>query len=155
MLRKATPLRRFMISDKMGDIMTLAEKIQLLEKECFSDPWSITSVEAQLSGENGICILHEEDGRAVGYVLGTSVCGEAELYRIAVIKEYRRRKIGEGLMKSFFEECNKRNCEKAFLEVRSRNSSAISLYEKSGFEKISVRKNYYGDDDAVIFVKNF
>ena len=37
-----------------------------------------------------------------------------------------------------------------FLEVRSRNVSAIALYEKCGYERISVRKKYYPDDDAVI-----
>lgn len=37
------------------------------------------------------------------------------------------------------------------LEVRSRNAGAIALYEKSGYEKIALRRNYYPDDDAVIY----
>ena len=134
--------------------MTNAEKIHALEKECFSDPWSITSIENQLSTEQTIFIIYEENGEAAGFVLGTQVCGEAELYRIAVSGKFRRRGLGERLLADFLEQCRKRGAEKVFLEVRSRNFPAISLYEKAGFEKIAVRKGYYGDDDAVIFAEN-
>lgn len=134
--------------------MTDAEKIHLLEKECFSDPWSITSIENQLSSEQTIFMIHEENGEAAGFALGTQVCGEAELYRIAVSDKFRRRGIGERLLTDFLEQCRKRGAGKVFLEVRSRNIPAISLYEKAGFEKIAVRKGYYGDDDAVIFAEN-
>lgn len=133
--------------------MTDAEKLSMLEKECFSDPWSLTSLENQLASPRTVYIICEEEGEPVGYVLGTVVCGEAELYRIAVLDRFRRRGIGDRLMAEFLEECLARNTEKVFLEVRSRNFSAISLYEKTGFERISVRKGYYGDDDAVIFAK--
>lgn len=134
--------------------MTIAEKIAFLENQCFSDPWSLKSIETQLSSEQTICIVREEDGNAAGFVLGTEVCGEAELYRIAVLNEHRRKGIGEQLMNEFLSECRKRNAEKVFLEVRSRNLPAITLYKKSDFEEISVRKHYYDDDDAVIFAKN-
>lgn len=134
--------------------MTIAEKIAFIESQCFSDSWSLKSVEAQLSSEQTICFVREEDGDVMGFVLGTEVCGEAELYRIAVLNEHRRKGVGEQLMSEFLSECNRRNAEKVFLEVRSRNAPAIALYKKSGFEEISVRKHYYNDDDAVIFAKN-
>ena len=42
--------------------------------------------------------------------------------------------------------------DEIFLEVRPTNSSAIKLYEKLGFENISVRKKYYSDgEDAMVF----
>jgi ribosomal-protein-alanine N-acetyltransferase len=39
-----------------------------------------------------------------------------------------------------------------FLEVRESNSAAIALYEKFGFEKLSIRKNFYSfpDENAVV-----
>lgn len=134
--------------------MTVAEKIAFIESECFSDPWSVKAVEGQLLSKQNISILREEEGKAVGFALGTEVCGEAELYRIAVLNEYRRKGIGEELMSAFINECKNRSAEKIFLEVRSRNIAAITLYKKFGFEEISVRKHYYDDDDAVIFAKN-
>ncbi len=39
------------------------------------------------------------------------------------------------------------------LEVRISNKSAIELYKKCGFTQKVVRKNYYGNEDAVFFVK--
>lgn len=134
--------------------MTDAEKLYILEKQCFPDPWSLTSLENQLASSQTVCVIREEAGGPAGYVIGTVVCGEAELYRIAVLERFRRRGIGEGLMAEFLSQCRTRCAEKVFLEVRSRNFSAISLYEKTGFERISLRKGYYGDDDAVIFAKN-
>lgn len=133
--------------------MTDAEKIYGLETACFSDPWSLTAVENQLKSGNAIWLITEENGIPCGYALGSIVCGEAELYRIAVSDDFRRRGLGEKLLSGFIEKCRSMDGEKIFLEVRSRNVPAISLYKKAGFEEISVRKGYYGDDDAVIFAK--
>jgi ribosomal-protein-alanine N-acetyltransferase len=42
--------------------------------------------------------------------------------------------------------------KQVFLEVRDNNAPAIALYEKTGFEKISVRRDYYGTgSDALIY----
>jgi ribosomal-protein-alanine N-acetyltransferase len=41
------------------------------------------------------------------------------------------------------------------LEVNINNHPAVLLYEKIGFEKASVRKNYYHNhDDAYLMVKD-
>ena len=47
------------------------------------------------------------------------------------------------------------NIQDIFLEVRCNNVSAITFYEKTGFKKISTRKNYYADtsEDAYIYKK--
>lgn len=133
--------------------MTEVEKIHTLEVSCFSDHWSITAVENQLKSGNSLWLTVCENDIPAGYVLGSMVCGEAELYRIAVSEKFRRQGLGERLLASFIEKCREKGGEKIFLEVRSRNTPAISLYKKAGFEEISVRKGYYGDDDAVIFAK--
>ena len=40
------------------------------------------------------------------------------------------------------------------LEVNEKNSIAIHLYERCGFEKIGIRKKYYnGIDNAIIMTK--
>ena len=47
--------------------------------------------------------------------------------------------------------------KKIFLEVRVSNEPAIGLYIKSGFKRVSVRKNYYrlpfGREDALVMSK--
>ena len=39
-----------------------------------------------------------------------------------------------------------------WLEVRSKNDTAIKFYENLGMKKIGISRNYYGDDDALILV---
>ena len=47
---------------------------------------------------------------------------------------------------------NSRGANEIFLEVRSSNCKAISLYEKYGFIKTGVRKNYYENkEDAILY----
>jgi [ribosomal protein S18]-alanine N-acetyltransferase len=39
------------------------------------------------------------------------------------------------------------------LEVRKSNKGAQALYEKFGFKKSHIRKDYYITEDAVVYVK--
>lgn len=130
--------------------MTLPEMLSEAEKICFDDAWSLNSVSSLLKSENSICAVLTDDNGLVGYAVGAISADEAELYRIAVMPECRRNGVGQRLMSDFIGKCRGR-ATKLFLEVRSHNSVAVALYTKNGFEKIAIRRNYYGDDDAVIF----
>lgn len=131
--------------------MDVYKTIYELEKACFEEPWTEISVNNQLSNENSVYSVFEEDGETIGYAFGTVIIDEGELYRIAVSPEKRGNGIGESLLRDFVENCRNKGAVKLFLEVRSRNVPARRLYEKIGFKEISVRKGYYGDDDAVIY----
>ena len=39
-----------------------------------------------------------------------------------------------------------------FLEVRVSNDVARELYKKFGFREAFIRKNYYGDEDAIVMI---
>lgn len=125
--------------------------IAAVEAVCFTKGWTADDIRAELDSEYGICSVEE----GVGYALGRVSFDEAELHRIAVLPEKRRSGAGERLLRDFLAECGERGAEKVFLEVRSKNTPAVCLYEKCGFERIAVRKNYYGDDDALIYVFTF
>lgn len=133
----------------------LLEEIYTLEVGCFGDAWSKASLLCHLSDEqNNITITYEKDGRLVGYALGNHIVDEGELFRIGVLPEFRGQKIADILMTNFLSEQRKNGAEKVFLEVRSKNTPAVSLYEKFGFEVISKRKNYYSNpaDDALNYL---
>lgn len=132
--------------------MTKAEQIAEAEAVCFTDPWSLNSVRSL--AETGIMLTVEENDRLAGYVLGAVNADEAELYRIAVLPDFRRKGYGVELVNIFINKC-KEKAHTVFLEVRSRNTPARTLYKKCGFAEIAVRKNYYGDDDAVIYSFSF
>lgn len=131
---------------------TAALIIEELEKSCFpSEPWSLESIISALEREDIFYRIHfNEENDPIGYFIASSSYEEAELYRIAVLPSHRRMGSGKRLMEDFLNGCPK-EVEKIFLEVRESNAAAVSLYEKSGFEIISRRKNYYGNEDGLIY----
>ena len=83
----------------------------------------------------------------------SSVLGEAELLSVVTERSFRRKGLGELLLKRYFDKLKADGEKTIFLEVRESNKAAISLYDKLGFVKISKRKKYYGEETAVIMRK--
>ena len=127
------------------------ETISKLEQQCFPDSfWSERSVKETLCRSDVLYGMeYGKDRSPAGYFIGAAANGEAELYRIAVLPQYRRKGRGKHLLEAFLDSCPK-NTNKVFLEVRSKNTAALELYKKYGFKTIHVRKRYYRDDDGVV-----
>lgn len=102
--------------------------------------------------ESDNCFVGQAEG---GFIAVMVNCDTADLLDIAVLEKARNRGVATALMSFMDEECISRGVKEIFLEVRASNAPAISLYLKCGFEKISVRKKYYGNptEDAVIMRK--
>lgn len=66
-----------------------------------------------------------------------------EVYNLGVDADYRRQKIGSRILSSLTN-------FNLSLEVRESNLVAISFYESLGFFKSFVRKNYYGNENAIV-----
>lgn len=102
-----------------------------------------------------MCFVAVEGEDVRAYVLGRLIAPEGEIYRVAVLPEYRRRGYGYRLLDYAVKTSRGRGLESLFLEVRSHNIAATNLYLAYGFKKIGVRKNYYKnpDDDAIVMLK--
>lgn len=72
-----------------------------------------------------------------------------DIINIAVDKNYQHEGIGSKLLE-YVINLNKR----IILEVRSSNTNAIKLYTKYGFKNINIRKNYYGNEDAIVMERS-
>lgn len=129
----------------------LFRQISAIELECYHGSWTEDTLLTELNSPLNILETEERDGRVIGFALGRVAADEAELFQIATLPEFRRRGIAERLLTGLHEKMRGRGAACCFLEVRSRNSGAIALYEKTGYEKIALRRNYYPDDDAVIY----
>ena len=127
--------------------------VQNIENACFSVPWSQRSIESQIFTEGSVfaCICNNDE--IAGYICGQIVADECELYRIAVLTSHRKKGYADALMNYFLDECKKKAVNNIFLEVRSSNTPARTLYEKFSFQTIGIRKNYYSapTEDAVIY----
>ncbi len=93
----------------------------------------------------------DNDGVVVGYAVYMESGDDAELIQVAVDSMYRHRGVGYMLSKALVDDIKKSGRKYAFLEVRKSNIVAMALYNKLGFDPISVRKKYYdGIEDAII-----
>ena len=134
-----------------GDAAGIAE----LENEVFPDGWDERAVSDCICVSGAMCFVAERDGRIIAYILGRLIAPEAELYRIAVRPSEQRRGVGYRLLDYAVKTSLGLGLEQLFLEVRSENIPAISLYRSFGFKKIGVRKNYYKNptDDAIVMLR--
>lgn len=139
--------------------MTLTDEefrqLSEVEQVCFCGSWTRETLLSEVNNQLSVLVTSRRDGRITGFALGRVVVDEGELYQIGVLPEFRRQGIAEELLSQLHNEMRECGAVCCFLEVRSRNSGAIALYEKSGYQKISVRRGYYNDDDAVIYQNKF
>ena len=100
------------------------------------------------------CWCYENDGLIQGYGVMSVAAGESHILNLSVRPESQRQGIGSKLMKHFLQLARRHDVDIVMLEVRPSNVSAISLYEKMGFNEIGVRRNYYpadaGREDALL-----
>ena len=85
------------------------------------------------------------------YLVASEVCGEAELWRIAVGPSFRRKGLAARLVKLLQERCQAERVTRLFLEVSCHNHPAIKLYQRFDFQESGRRRNYYGaGEDALL-----
>lgn len=132
-----------------------APQIARIEELVFPDPWSERDITDLISTEGAMCFVATDGGRVAAYVTGRLIAPEGEIYRVAVLPEYRRRGIGYRLLDYSMKTSRGRGLETTFLEVRSQNVAARALYMAYGFRQIGVRKNYYKNptDDAIVMLR--
>lgn len=139
--------------------MTLTDgqfrQLCVVEQVCFHGSWTEGTLLSELNNPLNVLAAVERNGIIAGFALGRVVVDEGELYQIGVLPEFRRQGFAQRLLAELHEKMRQRGAVCCFLEVRSRNSGAIALYEKSGYSRISVRRGYYDDDDAVIYRREF
>jgi ribosomal-protein-alanine N-acetyltransferase len=129
--------------------------VAALERDTLS-PWSITSLEREMGVSKAILLVAEKsDGEVVGWCGCRVIWPEAELMKIAVKLDCRASGVAGGLFEDLFARLQGRNVTSLFLEVRSENRAALSLYKKNGFSQVGIRPRYYvePDDGALILRK--
>jgi [ribosomal protein S18]-alanine N-acetyltransferase len=118
--------------------------------------WSKESY-VKFAGEPGslALVLEEADGQIGGFLLGRLAADQAELLNLAVVAKQRRQGAGTVLLAKAIQAWRPRGAKSVYLEVRQSNTGAIAFYEKHGFAKTGLRKEYYRapDEAALTMVK--
>ena len=129
------------------------EKIEEIEKACFSMPWTIEQLRSQMKdSQHEFIAALDDEGRVLGYVGMMYVLDEGYISNVAVAPEARRQGIGRDLIKELMARAAALDLAFVTLEVRCSNAAAIALYEKQGFLPVGKRKNYYDfpREDAIL-----
>lgn len=143
----------FKIQIKKMEKTDIDSVIELEEKAYGNHHWSKESFLSELSNELAKYFsAFDNNGKLVGYCGIWQILEEAHITNIAVSPEFRRKHIGETLLKKIIDTCYSNMVKYITLEVRVSNLPAISMYEKYGFKSFGVRKGYYQDnnEDALI-----
>jgi len=136
----------------------LLEVVEIEEQSGLSR-WGWAAYYAELQGHNRSLMLiarpksaEAESPHVAGYIAARAAAAEVHINNVAVRESYRRNGIGRLLLSRALEEGKKLGASAAFLEVRSGNLAAQSLYEKCGFVPIARRPRYYSEplEDAVV-----
>ena len=131
------------------------EKISRMEKAYFGQPWSEASIAHYAETGNNVFVVAKAGGEVIGYAAVMCVLDEGNLVSIAVEEGYREMGIASELLDIAYNMSQERGVTSINLEVRESNEAAICLYEKEGFERIGLRKNFYSNpkEDAVLYLK--
>lgn len=124
-----------------------------LEKILFpgEDPWSVHAFQQELDSGAFYLGAHLDPHGLVGYAgmaeLGGPGNMECEVHTIGVDPPFQGRGIGKALLEALLDRADRMHAP-VFLEVRTDNVAAITLYEKHGFEQIGLRRRYYRPSGA-------
>jgi ribosomal-protein-alanine N-acetyltransferase len=125
---------------------TDAARCAELESQLFDgdDPWPARAFLAELEAKHNQYVAARADDKLVGYGgiarLGRKKPYEYEIHTIGVDAAYQGKGIGRQLLTALLEYANGGTI---FLEVRTDNDAAISLYESVGFVRVGMRRRYY------------
>lgn len=128
------------------------DKVYELEKKYIGE-CDIKSIENTIESNTLSYYVLFKDSDVIGFFECSIISPEAELYDIVIDEKYQGLGYSKILMDYFLNLVKESKVETIFLEVNSINNKAISLYSKYGFKEYSIRKKYYGDNDAILMKK--
>lgn len=132
------------------------DNVILLEQESLGTTLGKSMLENMIENDFAKAYVYEIHNKIIGYISVTFDGEILEIMNFCVAKEYRRKKIASSLLNHIFTTYRQIGMKSAILEVRRSNLAALCLYEKYGFLKILVRKQYYSNlEDALVLQKNF
>ena len=128
------------------------DKIALLEQQNFSAPWTKDMLRRAFADREKVFFAAVCDGELAGYIGAQLIVDELDIFNVCVDEAFRRRGIGELLVRALKNAAAGFDEYRITLEVRAGNTPAISLYEKQGFVQVGRRKNYYQNprEDAIL-----
>jgi ribosomal-protein-alanine acetyltransferase len=133
------------------------DAIEAIENRVFeTDRLSRRSIRHFIEGDTASLLVAERGGKVAGYALVAFRSGStlARLYSLAVSPEAAGGGLGRDLLAAVEAQATARGSSVLRLEVRAANVAAIRLYERKGFRRFGIHREYYEDGaDALRYEK--
>ena len=132
------------------------EHVMAIERSVYEFPWSIGIFQDCLNVGYCCWILEQED-RVSGYGIMSVLADEAHILNLCIKDDLQSNGLGKEMIDYLIDLAMVHHADVMFLEVRPSNRQALKIYEKSGFDEVGSRKDYYpakfGREDALILAK--
>ncbi|MDX6374342.1 MAG: [ribosomal protein S18]-alanine N-acetyltransferase [Nocardioidaceae bacterium] len=120
-----------------------------------ADAWSHALVEEGVAGRLPTVryLVVEEELRVVGHAVASLAGDIAELQRIAVAEDRRRRGLAGALLDAVVALAVDSGADRLLLEVREDNAAALGFYATHGFVEVDRRRRYYRDGGTAVVLR--
>jgi [ribosomal protein S18]-alanine N-acetyltransferase len=142
-----------------------------LDRLCFGKLWTLEGYQRELASPNSDLLVlsiaettrvpekfnltlppaHPLTCPPAPFLVGSGclweILEEAHITILAVHPNYRGQGLGQAILWGLLASAYARGLERATLEVRASNLTALSLYQKFGFKTAGRRRHYYQDND--------
>ena len=127
--------------------------VMAIENAIYAFPWTPGNFRDSLSAGYH-CSVYVRDGELIGYAVVMLASDEAHLLNLSIAAGWQRRGFGSRLLQRLCETERAQGARSMFLEVRPSNAAGLRLYERHGFQRVGLRRNYYpaqqGREDALV-----
>ena len=131
------------------------EYVTAIEAAVFSMPWSKEGFAAALVMPGAkYLVAADKEERILAYCGYYGAFDEAEITNVAVEPEARRNGYATLMLLELLKQAKQDGIKKVYLEVRYSNVGAIALYERLGFKRLGLRRDFYErpKEDAIVML---
>jgi len=134
------------------------DRVIVIEAEAFPDPWDLELLEDLLFSDSGISFVAVNGGSVVGFVVAEILEVGDERYghimNLAVDAPFRKRGVGNSLVRRVEQEFVHMAAGAVQLEVRASNRAAQEFYLRMGYQGFLTFDSYYENGEpALVMMK--
>lgn len=123
------------------------DRIHCIAEHQFAQCWSKPQFAAEITHPHACHWVAEDEVGVWAYICVRVFGAEAEILSLATHPDRARRGLAKQLLDHALSAACAAGCRQVYLEVRASNLPAQNLYLAAGFERVTIRKRYYGDND--------
>ena len=120
-----------------------AHKLSQLHGASFHRGWSEAEFDQLLAERNTLTHRLRAGSEIVGFIISRLAADEAEILSVAIDRAWRGRGLSRRLLQVHLGHLAGHGIRVVFLEVEENNLPAVKLYQRSGFQTVGRREQYY------------